>query len=366
MNYLASLPVPEDDQDLGIMVPSPSESGSPFSSPLLTPPDIEGMQLMLKDFQDAEKERLEKAQEIKDNLSVSHTHVNRTVSLPTSIHPLSCEAYPRNISETDKGVEEEPILEEQTPEVEVTITLTQSVTDRVREIEKKNSSLRTERPASAGSRKHLMSGGVSLASSEESLFKRVSNSIDNSLQKDKQRSTSPERYIILEDITPKNEDVSSPLTIATLSPHTPSCTRISTETRDFMASRGRSETPPTLSHNDTDSIETDSLLLGTEIVEDNSSSLPDPAKTYELAKKQSLLLAEIKKNKSNAAVSPLAEESSTRGVKELRKLFGERKRKKSSLKRTQSLKERVLTSPIGKHTRSPSTSSVILKSPPRF
>ena len=63
IQYLASLEVPallqEEDQDLGINVPSCSESGSPFSSPLLTPPDEENIHHLLRAFQESERERLE-------------------------------------------------------------------------------------------------------------------------------------------------------------------------------------------------------------------------------------------------------------------------------------------------------------------
>ena len=155
IQYLASLEVPvllqEEEQDLGINVPSCSESGSPFSSPLLTPPDEENIQHLLRAFQESERERLEGKEEpngedekglepmeddkqltsidkdvtkisthnIHNDLSsedrqpcalldvssspsspIPHSRVSRAASLPISLRPSSAstseKSYPRN------------------------------------------------------------------------------------------------------------------------------------------------------------------------------------------------------------------------------------------------------------------------------
>ena len=413
MNYLASLPTP--DEDLGIMVPSPSDSGSPFSSPLLTPPDIEGVQLALRDFQEAEKDRLEREKGLQggggDTLSVPHARVNRAVSLPTSVHPLAGEAYPRTTPLPEKE-EDGKETSGETPEGEMKkIALKQSVTERVREIEKKSQSLlRSERPASAGSRKYMTSSGVggvslSLASSEESLSsKKMALTSDDG--KEKRRSISPVNSKILEDDTHcgENSEVDSMVSPPPAPPPStssfipsPSQALIEQQTTPSAGEGSSLHTgdgndhclgecqrevpfesspaPPSSSSSylcmsgdnnryiDTDSTkspqaEMDPLLLGNNSGESDESPL-DPGKTYELAQQRSLLLAEMKKNKSKLVSSDDGADPSLRGVRELCGVFGDSKRGKGSLKRTQSLKERRVSSLIpSKHKRTPSVSTV--------
>lgn len=59
-SYLVSLPVVlnEEEMDQGINVPSPSDSGSPYSSPFLTPPDEEHIQELLKVYQETNRVKM--------------------------------------------------------------------------------------------------------------------------------------------------------------------------------------------------------------------------------------------------------------------------------------------------------------------
>ena len=211
VNYLASLPVPEEDQDLGINVPSSSESCSPFSSPLLTPPDSEGMQHMLKEFQEAERDRLgllekdatddEVERESSSTLMAPHPRVGRATSLPVQSGPQgllssATEPYPKQNSPPRESSDSEGKDREENDGEEVKTTLIQSVPERIKEIERISQSSRMERPASAGSRKCINVGTLSLASSEESLHSKrfTPLSDDNAagaLQRDKRRSMSP-------------------------------------------------------------------------------------------------------------------------------------------------------------------------------
>lgn len=393
VNYLASLPMSEED-DQGIMVPSPSDSGSPFSSPLLTPPDIEGMQLMLKEFQEAEKDRLEKEKgfennEGKDHLAIPHARAGRTVSLPTTTHPLSTEVYPRNtsipyISGDSCDLKNEEII---IPEGEVKITLTQSVNERVREIEKKNVvPLRSERPASAGSRK-CQSSGMSMASSEDSLFntKRGSclsnddNGINNKIhsplsssipeQQDGGDSDGNADVKGEMESSPKPSNTSSILnstcdttiemstddySAVTTPPLPPTCD----QDREYLRAM-RSESPPLSSCSsglclmmDQDTSEYDDIQVPDEDkMEDSSPDDTDPAKAYKLAQKRSFLLTEKKNRLKNTDLSETGDDSVSKGVKKLQEVFGESKQNSSRLKRTQSLKEER---PLLVHKRTPS------------
>ena len=403
-NYLASLPVPDEDQDLGIMVPSPSDSGSPFSSPLLTPPDIEGVQLVLKEFQEAERDRLEREkgqgnpEDNKNTLQMPHTRVNRATSLPTSVHPLSGDAYPRRLPYPDKSPDIKEVLDEVTPTGDVKITLVQSVTDRVKEIEKKH--LRSERPASAGSRKcmSVQGGGLSLASSEESLAAKRLGYVSDDTSRDKRRSTSPGPFLkIPEYNTEANDDkistTTSPLSLhckpATQSlqgltpdlemdvsndPATPMATPLDDGEGDRLRDT-RSESPPPSSassylcmsiddntqYMDTDSNRSitgdDSQLLGNDD-ESDLSRQSDPRKIFELARRRSLLLAEVRnKNKPGGEMGGACNVD-IKGVQELRSVFGGEERNGSKLKRTQSLNDKALDNPARKHQRTPSISMV--------
>ncbi len=405
-NYLACLPVPDEDQDLGIMVPSPSDSGSPFSSPLLTPPDIEGVQLALKEFQEAERDRLERErgqgnpEDSKNTLQTPHTRVNRAVSLPTNVHPLSGDAYPRSLTYPDKSPDIKEVLDEETPTGDVKITLMQSVTDRVREIEKKH--LRSERPASAGSRKciSVQGGGLSLASSEESLAaKRLGYVSDDSsmLSRDKRRSTSPGPVMMIpeSDTMPTGDKIfttTSPLSLhckpatqysqgltpdlqmdMSNDPATPLSTPLADGEGDRLRDV-RSESPPPSStssylcmsvddnthYMDTDSNKSgdNSLLLGDDD-ESDLSHQSDPKKIFELARRRSLLLAEVRNRNKPGGEMGGACNVDMKGVQELRSVFGGEKRKGSKLKRTQSLNDKTPNNnPTRKHQRTPSISTV--------
>lgn len=391
VNYLASLPVSEGEDDLGIMVPSPSDSGSPFSSPLLTPPDIEGMQLMLREFQEAEKDRLEREKEScsegKDLLSIpsqGHARVGRAVSLPTSNttpHPLSTEVYPRNAPITYTGPSEgNDLRNEEIPEGEVKITLTQSVNERVREIEKKNVvSVRGDRPASAGSRKYH-SGGLSLASSEDSLFntKRVSGqTVDENGIKTSQMSnvspissSIPERQDGCDSI---NDAVSPNPTLDTTGDTTvDGYSTMTTPPLPPTSDQGmsslravRSESPPPSSCSSTglcltmdqDTGDID-IMLADDKMEGKIEGDTDPATAYRVAQKRSLLLSEKKNRLRNQNIQNTSDdESVSKGVKQLQAVFGG-ERSKRGLKRTQSLKEEIR--PVFVHRRTPSVATISL------
>ena len=246
MNYLVSLPMPEED--LGIIVPSPSESGSSFSSPLLTPPDDEGIQHLVRGFQESERKKLqlsEKVDEVKKDemksvegikvtgyvdqspddrhplatltpSSPTHTKVARVTSLPTASLLLPSVSVPVEVTSTksqsvngDSFKESDDVDDLMNPDEEVKTTLIQSVTYRIKEIEKMNNKSTLERPASAGSQKHISMGSFSVASSEESLHSRpshpvTSNGDDNgSLSRDKRSSLSPVKGdVTMETILP--------------------------------------------------------------------------------------------------------------------------------------------------------------------
>lgn len=313
MNYLVSLPMPEED--LGIIVPSPSESGSSFSSPLLTPPDDEGIQHLVRGFQESERKKLqlsEKVDEVKKDemksvegikvtgyvdqspddghplatltpSSPTHMKVARVTSLPTA-SLLPSVSVPVEVTSTksqsvngDSFKESDDVDDLMNPDEEVKTTLIQSVTYRIKEIEKMNNKSTLERPGSAGSQKHISMGSFSVASSEESLHSRPSHPVtsdgdDNgSSSQDKRSSLSP---------------VKGDVTMETILPN-------------IIIQSHSEESLPTIPSNE--KTETESVQRNwTEECKTPSPSpniVPDsPNTVYRKATQASILLAEQKKN----------------------------------------------------------------------
>ena len=187
-SYLASLDVPRlHEEDLGINVHSCSESGSLFSSPLLTPPDDDSSIPLVRMFPEIIKENKEEQnkgegdiqqqeQDISyDSLRIDDHRVERASSLPITLRHCSmsdAESFcspPNKITpsvhshsschdsqeeQLDKLSEAEVNVVDITPPPDtVKTTLINSVTQRIKEIEELNKLQETSRPSSAAAGK---------------------------------------------------------------------------------------------------------------------------------------------------------------------------------------------------------------------
>jgi protein phosphatase slingshot len=161
-NYLATLEVPqiEEHDDLGINVPSSSESGSPFSSPLFTPPDEDS--ILSRIFNDnhsssSNQRRKELGRSMDDNLlhitssgrcyNMEYDRSTRATSVPLEATNNTC------ISPVKASIQS-PLIQSPSPSNMDTIDYhqpagTNTVTQRIKQIESLNKPMK-QRPHSAG------------------------------------------------------------------------------------------------------------------------------------------------------------------------------------------------------------------------